>query len=71
VKKIIITGWSAQLKCNNCGHEHESRNYGRWEIDSSKITTCPKCKKVTNHVIIGTIAEITDYEDYLKSSSKN
>jgi len=54
------------MKCNDCGYEHESRNYGRWEIGSSTITTCQSCKKVTNHVIIGSIAEITDYDEYLE-----
>jgi len=63
---MIITGWSAQLKCSDCGYEHESRVYGRWEIDSSTITECPNCKKVTNHVIIGTIAKTTDYDEYLE-----
>ena len=73
MKKMIITSWSALLKCSDCGHKHESRDYGRWEIDSSTITTCPNCEKVTNHVIIGSIAEATDYDEYLekKASSSN
>lgn len=66
VKRMIITDWSALLKCSDCGHEHESRVYGRWEIDSSTITRCPNCKTVTNHVIIGRIAETSDYEEYLE-----
>lgn len=39
--------------------------YGRWEIGSSTITRCPNCKTVTNHVIIGRIAETSDYNEYL------
>ncbi len=66
MKRMIITDWSALLKCSDCGHKHESRVYGRWEIDSSTITRCSNCKKVTNHVIIGSIAEASDYDEYLE-----
>ena len=66
MKRMIITDWSALLKCSDCGNEQESRVYGRWEIGSSTITRCPKCKKITNHVIIGRIAETSDYEEYLE-----
>ncbi|HUV54605.1 MAG TPA: hypothetical protein VMW03_05325 [Candidatus Krumholzibacteriaceae bacterium] len=67
MKKMIITDWSALLKCSDCGHEHESRVYGRWDIDTCTITRCPICKRVTNHVIIGRIAETSDYDEYLEN----
>lgn len=64
--KLVITGWSAVLRCNSCGHEQESRQYGTWEIDSATISPCERCGKVTAHTIVRKIAETLDYVDLLK-----
>jgi len=64
--KLVITGWSAVLRCNSCGHEQESPQYGKWEIDSATVTRCEGCGKVTAHTIISKIAETSNYADFLK-----
>jgi len=58
--KLVIKGWSALLRCNVCGNEQESREYGSWGIDSSTIMYCPSCEKTTNHTVIGQIAETAE-----------
>lgn len=64
-KRVIITGWSALLRCNSCGEEHESSIYGNWSINSTTICRCPACNRTTNHTIIGRIAEMSSYEGTL------
>jgi rubrerythrin len=63
-QKVVITGWSALLRCRVCGNEQESRGYGSWMIDSATISHCPVCNRTTNHVVVGRIAEMVGYEEY-------
>jgi len=69
-KKIIITGWSALLKCRVCENHQESKEYGSWEIDSSTIKHCPVCNIITNHTVVGKIAEVMEYEKFKSSLQK-
>ncbi len=52
------------LRYRICGNEKESRDYGNWSIDSTMINHCPVCDRVTNHTVVGRIAEMVDYEKY-------
>ena len=70
-RKVIITGWNALLKCRVCGNELESRGYRSWSIDSTTINHCPICNTTTNHVVIGSIAEMMDYEEYKSRIQKS
>jgi len=63
-KKIIITGWSALLKCRVCENHQESKEYGNWEINSSTIKHCPVCNIITNHIVVGRIPEVMEYEKF-------
>lgn len=70
IKKIIITGWSALLKCRVCGNVHESKEYGNWVINSTTIKRCPLCNRTTNHIIVGRVAETMDYEKSITNQQK-
>ncbi len=61
-KKVLITGWSALLRCRSCGNEEASVEYGNWTIDSTTIKHCPICKRTTNHKVIGLIADTAEYD---------
>ena len=61
LKKVLITGWTALLRCRSCGNEEESREYGNWTIDSTTIKYCPMCKRTTNQTVVGLIADTAEY----------
>jgi len=60
-KKVLITGWSALLRCRSCGNKEASAEYGNWTIDSTTIKHCPICKRTTNHTVVGLIADTAEY----------
>jgi len=60
-KKVLITGWSALLRCRSCGNEEASAEYGNWRIDSTTIKKCPICKRTTNHTIVALIADTAEF----------
>ena len=64
--KLVITGWSAVLRCNSCGQEHESKQYKTWAIDSKTIAFCQTCEKATSHTVVRKIAESLDDVDPVK-----
>jgi hypothetical protein len=60
-KKVLITSWSALLRCSSCGNEEVSIEYGNWTIDSTTIKHCPICKRTTNHKVVGLIADMVEW----------
>ena len=65
MKKLVITDWSAILKCTRCGSEQVNRVYGGWNIGSSTISKCASCNCVTNHKIIAQVVDASEYDDFL------